>query len=282
MFRNFKNLLICSASLIPTSGYADTNSPVKLPPREKLKIYLLMGQSNMAGRGVPEQEDKTPHPRVFVFTQSNQWELAVEPLTLGEPKKNPGVGPGLAFAKVMADANPGVVIGLVPCAVGGTPLKRWMPGADLYSNVVVRAIAAAKFGMISGILWHQGEADSANSTNANSYGERLTKMIGDIRAELNLPNLPFVVGQTGEFNYTRPGNPQPFARAVNETLTKLPEKVPFTGCALSKGLTSKADLVHFDAKSQRELGKRYATEMLKLEKSPRLKRAESERKLLEK
>lgn len=248
------------------AAQAETNSTLNLPAKEKLKIYLLMGQSNMAGRGVPEKEDKSPHPRVIVFTQSNRWEQAVEPLTLGEPKKTPGVGPGLAFGKVMAEAHPTMTIGLVPCAVGGTPLRRWVKGGDLYSNAVVRAKSAAASGTLAGILWHQGEADSGNKTNAASYGERLGKMIADIRAELKTPNLPFVVGQTGEFNYDREGNPQPFARLVNDTLAHLPEKVPFTGCALSKGLTSKADKVHFDTPSQRELGKRYATEMLKLEK----------------
>lgn len=282
MLRILQKLFALFATTTICIAQAETNSPAKLPPKEKLKIYLLMGQSNMAGRGVPEKEDKTPHPRVLVFTQSNQWELAVEPLTLGEPKKTPGVGPGLAFGKVMAEAHPAISIGLVPCAVGGTSLKRWVRGGDLYSNAVERAKAAAQSGTLVGILWHQGEADSASQTNAASYGERLTKMIGDIRADLNSPKLPFVVGQTGEFNYTRPGNPQPFARVVNETLKNLPNQVPFTGCALSKGLTSKADLVHFDTSSQRELGKRYAAEMLKLEKSPRLKRAESERKLLDK
>lgn len=267
-----------------TLAQAQTNAANQPPTREKFKVYLLMGQSNMAGRGVPEKEDKTPHPRVLVFTQSNQWQVAVEPLTLGEKKKTPGVGPGLAFAKVMADANPGVSIGLVPCAVGGTPLKRWVKGGTLYENTVARARSSEKLGVLSGVLWHQGEADSGSQTNAESYGDRLTKMIADIRADLNSPKLPFVVGQTGQFNYTRPGDPQPFARLVNETLSKIPDTVPNTGCALSKGLTSKPDLVHFDAASQRELGKRYAAEMLKLEKAQqkpaRLKQAESGRKLL--
>ncbi|MEP6662480.1 MAG: sialate O-acetylesterase [Verrucomicrobiota bacterium] len=270
-------LFMCSAFAVP----AQTGT-VKLPPQEKLKIYLMMGQSNMAGRGVPEAEDKTPHPRVLVFTQSNQWETAVEPLTLGEPKKTPGVGPGLAFAKAMADAHREFTIGLVPCAVGGTPLRRWVKGGDLYENAVKRAQAAAAYGTIAGIIWHQGESDSTKATNANTYGERLTKMISDIRKELKQPNLPFVVGQIGEFGYDRLENPKEFARPLNETLAKLPETVPFTGCALSHGLTSKADFVHFDAKSQRELGQRYAVEMLKLEKRPRLRRGDSERKLLSK
>ncbi len=271
-------LLILSTLTLP----AETNSAVKLPPKGKVKIYLLMGQSNMAGRGVPEKEDLTPHPRVLMFSQSNQWEIAVEPITRGEKKKTPGVGPGLAFGKTIAETNPEITVALVPCAVGGTPLKRWMPGADLYSNAVVRAKTAAQFGTISGIIWHQGESDAGSKTNATTYGERLAKMITAIRMELKSPQLPFVVGQIGEFNYNRDGNPQPFAREVNETLANISQRVPRTACALSRGLGHKGDQLHFDAKAQRELGKRYAAEMLLLEKSPRLKQADSERKLLQK
>ena len=94
--------------------------PVQLPVKAKLDLYLLMGQSNMAGRGKIGAEDKTPHPRVLVFTLANQWEPAVEPITHDKPRML-GVGPGLAFGKAMAEAEPGVTIGLVPCAVGGTP-----------------------------------------------------------------------------------------------------------------------------------------------------------------
>src|SRR5262249_11968425 len=143
-----------------TIASAQTNDTVKLPPKEELKLYLLMGQSNMAGRGVPEKEDLTPHPRVLRFTYGGFWTNAVEPVNRGEHGKTAGVGPGLAFGKAMAEANPDVVIGLVPCAVGGTPLERWEKGADLYTNAVARAHAAMKVGTLAGIIWHQGESDS--------------------------------------------------------------------------------------------------------------------------
>ncbi|MDB6027128.1 MAG: hypothetical protein JWM68_3351 [Verrucomicrobiales bacterium] len=247
---------------------ADTN-PVTLPAKEKLKIYLLMGQSNMAGRGIPEKEDLTPHARVLLFTQSNQWQVAVEPFRHNEKGKIPGVGPGLAFGKAMAETNSDVVIGLVPCAVGGTPLRRWVPGADLYTNAIARAKAVAPFGTLSGIIWHQGEGDAGTNTTASTYSERLTNMIHSLRKDLNAPNLPFVVGEIGEFCYDRPGDPLPFARVVNEALRKIPEKVPFTGCALSHGLRDKGDLLHFSSEAQRELGRRYAVEMLKVQGSLR-------------
>jgi hypothetical protein len=235
--------------------------------KDKLQLYLLMGQSNMAGRGKLATEDKTPHPRVLVFTLQGKWEPAVEPITHDKPTML-GVGPGLAFGKAMAEKEPGVTIGLVPCAFGGTPLKRWQHGGDLYSNAVHRAKLAMRDGTLAGILWHQGESDSGTATNANTYGARLGQMIQDIRADLGAPNLPFVVGQIGEFLYDRGPDHSPYARVVNAALAELPQKVPATGCALAKGLKDKGDQLHFDAASQREFGRRYATEMLRLQSKP--------------
>jgi hypothetical protein len=253
-------------SITAASG-AQTNTAApaaQVPVKAKLHLYVLMGQSNMAGRGKLGAEDKTPHPRVLVFTLNNKWEPAVEPITHDKPGML-GVGPGLAFAKAMAEKKPGATIGLVPCAVGGTPLKRWQRGGDLYSNAVHRAKLAMQDGTLKGILWHQGESDSGTATNANTYGDRLAQMIVNVRADLACPDLPFVAGQIGEFLYDRGPEHSPYARVVNAALAGLPNRVPATACAPSKGLTHKGDQLHFDAASQRELGRRYATEMLHLQ-----------------
>ena len=235
-------------------------------PREKsagekarLRIFLLLGQSNMHGRGAIEAQDRKPLPQVLVFTPSNHWDLAIEPLHGYGPRA--GIGPGLAFGKCMAAQNTNVSIGLVPCAVGASELKRWERGGDLYSNAVARAQAARRDGVIAGILWHQGEQDSMYQTNAVTYHQRLVKMIADIRADLGQPDLPFVVGQIGEFLYTRKKQQTPYAGDVNDALASIPAEVPFTACVPSTGFTHLGDEVHLDARSQRELGKRYANAM---------------------
>jgi len=259
--------LLVYASVTAMAASAQTNvatHSVQLPVKAKLHIYLLMGQSNMAGRGVVGPEDKATHLRVLMFTLRNEWEPAVEPITHDKPTVL-GVGPGLAFGKAMAENEPGVTIGLVSCAFGGTPLRRWEHGGDLYSNAVQRARLAMRDGTLKGILWHQGESDSGMSTNANSYGDRLAQMIRDIRVDLGSPNLPFVAGQIGEFLYDRGPDKSPYARVVNEAIAKLPDKVPAAGYAPSNGLTHKGDVLHFDAASQREFGRRYAAVMLQLQ-----------------
>ena len=230
--------------------------------KANLQIYLLLGQSNMHGRGRIETEDRTPHPRVFVFTASNRWELAVEPIHGVAPRA--GIGPGLVFGKLMAAWNTNANIGLVPCAVGATELKRWERGGDLFARALARAQAARRQGALAGILWHQGEQDSMTATNANTYHDRLVKMIGDLRADLGSPRLPFVAGQIGQFLYSRRVQQTPYAKAVNDALEQIPSDVPFTACVDSVGLTHVGDEVHFDGTSQRELGKRFAAAMQKL------------------
>jgi hypothetical protein len=249
----FSSGLLCSAA-----------EPAKQPAKENLHIYVLMGQSNMAGRGVPENEDKTPHPRVLMFATNNTWLPAVEPLTK-DPHKFHGVGPGLAFGKAMAEKNPTITIGLVPTAVGGTPLSRWQKGADLYENAVRRAKRAMQDGKLCGVIWHQGESDTGTEENANSYGTRLAKMISDLRTDLNAPDLPFVAGELGYFIFTRTNKPVPLAKVVNAAIRDLPKTVPHTGWTSAHDLTDKGDQLHFDAKSQREFGRRYADVMMKVQ-----------------
>ncbi len=239
---------------------------LKLPGKKDLHVYLLMGQSNMAGRGKIEEQDKTPHERVWRLNYSNTWELAVEPVHQ-DRAKGLGVGPGLSFGKSMAEHNKKAVIALVPCAVGGTLLVRWSKEGDLYSNALVRAKIAMKDGTLKGILWHQGENDSIKLETAETYEERLVKMIEDFRKDLGQPAIPFVAGQIGEFLYTRKDpTATPHARMINDALAKIPGRVLNTACWKATGLTHHGDEVHFDTKSQREMGRRYAEEMIKLQK----------------
>jgi hypothetical protein len=253
---------ICIFSLA-YSAFAATNQ-VPLPARDKFDLYLLMSQSNMAGRGKIGEEDKTPHPRVIMFETNDTWVVAIDPVTK-DRKSGLGVGPGLSFGKTMADKIPSVTIGLVPCAVGGTPLKRWQKGGDLYERAVKRAKLAMKNGTLKGVLWHQGESDTGAKTNADTYGARLAQMIKDLRADLDAPNLPVVVGELGPFVINRTKDNLPLAKVVDDALKALPQNVPLTACASSEGLKDGGDALHFDAASQHEFGRRYAAEMLRLQ-----------------
>lgn len=257
----FAALLLGLSSLATVQADDDA----KLPPKEKFHLYLLIGQSNMAGRGAVEAADKTPHPRVLKFTKEMTWAPAVDPLHFD--KSAAGVGLGSSFGRAMADANPDVTIGLIPAAVGGTPLGRWEKDKDLYKQGLERARAAMKNGTLKGILWHQGESDSGKEETAQSYRDRLAKMVVDLRADLGAGEVPFVAGKLGEFldEKIKDGKPTSYWKTVNAQIGTLPEKAPNTAAVDSTGLKDKGDKVHFDSPSLREFGKRYAAAMLKLQ-----------------
>ncbi len=52
----------------------------------------------MAGRGMVEEQDKAPHPRVLKFTKENAWALATNPLHFDKPTIA-GVGLGSSFGR---------------------------------------------------------------------------------------------------------------------------------------------------------------------------------------
>lgn len=246
---------------MPAQAQFVTNS-VKLPAKAKFHLYLMMGQSNMSGRGVVEAEDRTPHPRVLMLTTNAMWQPAIEPVTHDRPKLL-GVGPGLAFGKAMAEKSRSATIGLVPCSLGGTPLERWQKGGDLYSNAVYRAQLVMKQGTLKGVIWHQGESDSKPGL-AETYGARLEQMIRDLRTDLGVKKLPFVAGQLGVFLNTRKTNNVPEAKIVDAAIAALPARLSHTAFVSSEGLTHKGDQLHFDSASERELGRRFARAMQEL------------------
>jgi hypothetical protein len=236
------------------------------PPTDKdrFHIYLLMGQSNMVGRDTRNLDSQTGDPRILSLNGAGQWVIAHDPLH-EDSRIKPGVGPGLWFAMEMIKTDPNIVIGLVPCAVGGTPLRRWVKGGDLYEKAVQRAKLAAQSGVLSGVLWHQGEADTNKLEDAETYEVRLTQMFMDLRSDLGQPNLPVVVGQLGDFLSLTPEK-YPFLDKVRTAIKHVPGVLPNSGYADSAGLTDKGDKLHFSAEAQKEFGVRYAKAMKALQK----------------
>jgi hypothetical protein len=226
---------------------------------QNLRIFLLCGQSNMAGRGDVEASDRHSIERVWSMNKANEWGPAKDPLHFDKPAIA-GVGLGRTFARLLANADPGARIALVPCAFGGSALHEWAPGAPHYENTLNRARIALNNGRLSGILWHQGEADSADKQRAESYLERFSTMVASFRKELG--DLPVIVGQLGEF--IRADN-FPYAATVNQQLARVPLEVKRSAFVSSAGLGHRGDEIHFDSAGFREFGRRYAHAYLGLD-----------------
>lgn len=238
---------------------------VKIDPNERYDLYLLIGQSNMAGRGNIEAQDTITDPNVFMLNKASEWVPAKSPLHFD--KSVAGTGLGLTFGKIMAKESKRKV-GLIPCAVGGTSISMWMPGAydkvtktHPYDDAIRRTKVALKSGDLKGILWHQGEGD-ASKEKAALYEQRFDSLILNLQHDLSvdISSIPLVVGELGRFYCERNSG----GNQINLVLKHIAETQKNRALVSSEGLIHKGDSVHFDAASQRELGKRYAKKVLKL------------------
>ncbi len=250
-------LLVFVLIPVPDLVAQEDQSPV---PAEKSKfhLFLLAGQSNMAGRGKVAEADRTRHPRVLMLDKSGSWVPAVDPLHFDKPSA--GVGLGKTFGIDYAAANPQVTVGLIPCAAGGSPIDSWEPGgyhsqtkSHPYDDALERSLIALRSGTLKGILWHQGESDSHKKLSED-YEQKLHNLIARFRGDLQSPEVPFIAGQMGQFA-ERPWDDD--RKRVDVAHQSLPDKIPNTGFASSKDLSHKGDIVHFDAESYRELGHRF-------------------------
>lgn len=220
------------------------------PGGKKIQIYLLAGQSNMAGRGTVEAIDTLINPHIWMLNKNEQWVPAREPLAFDKPKVV-GVGPGFAFANALQQADPSVYIYLVPSAVGGSRIDLWQPGA--YDSATRRVKKAMPAGELKGIIWHQGESD-CNPKLSGGYEAKLTALIKRFRSDLGNSKLPFVAGEIAHFR----AEENPDKQVVNKAIRTVVSNMPFCGYVETHGLQHRGDSLHFDSPSAREIGRRYA------------------------
>ena len=253
-------MVVVVASLRAEGG--DWDIPTE---KEKFHVFILMGQSNMAG-GIPgkelTKEDKTPVPHILL-RRGKGWIPAAHPLHLGG-KKN-GFGLGLPFAKEYLKNHPGVAVGLVPCASGGKRIDLLKKGSNIYRAAMGKTKLALETGTIKAVLWQQGESDTVTDERADSYEEKLHQLIADVRKDMGSPDLPFIVGDLGQLYGIGENNPNPDPgkvariKKIRNALRGVLTKVKNTGYVETKGLTycDVPKCTHFDRKSYITLGKRY-------------------------
>jgi hypothetical protein len=262
-------LFIVLGAVLPgfvLASCARADDAIQLPPRDRLHLFLLAGQSNMAGRGELEARDQEPIPHVLSLDATGNWVRARDPIHWDKPTA--GVGLARAFAVEYLKHHRGVTVGFIPAACGGSPISTWEPGqyfepthSHPYDDALARTRRALEFGTLRGILWHQGESDSKPEL-APRYEAALTALIDRLRGELGAPRVPFLIGQLGQFAAVPWNDP---TRSVDAAHRHVAATASLAAFVSSDGLTSNPDNIHFNSASLREFGKRYATALAGLE-----------------
>jgi len=236
-----------------------TEKPSSLPPKERFYIFILAGQSNMAGRGVIMPEDTITDSHVLMLDKNNEWVFAKEPLHYYEPQRT-GLDCGLSFGKELSKRyGDQITIGLVPCAIGGSSIEQWLGDSTyrsvkLYSNLLEKLQLANPYGTIKGMLWHQGETN-ATMAGYSHYKEKLESFLAKVRKDLEQPSMPIYIAQLSSA-LTR--YQFPMADSVNKELTLIAAESKNIFLVNTTDLPVGKDSIHFTNKSQREMGKRFA------------------------
>lgn len=241
-----------------------------------MKSILMIGQSNMAGRGFINEVPMICNERILMLRNAG-WQMMAEPINYDRP--NAGIGLAGSFAAMWCMEHEGEQIGLIPCAEGGSSLDDWAVDKNLFKNAVIQAGFAMQDSELIGILWHQGESDSYGG-GYQTYYKKLQVIIESLRKELNAFEVPLIIGGLGDFlgkngfglNCTE-------YELVNEQLLKFAREQENSCFVTAEGLIPNPDGIHMDAVSQRRFGVRYYEAFVKREHV--LKPIENEMELLE-
>lgn len=221
---------------------------------EQIYSFLLIGQSNMAGRGYLHEVDPIKNDNLYVL-RNGRWMPMFTPLHW--ERKMAGVCLAESFGDECANTYR-TKIGLIPCADGGSSLAQWAPGDVLFDHAVFQAKLAMRTSTLAGVLWHQGEADCAPDLHP-LYEEKCTAIFEAFRKELGLADeVPFLVGGLGDFLKYREVSPflvnYPY---VNAQLRQMEAHQSYIHYVSAEGLPANPDNLHFSAKGLREFGRRY-------------------------
>ncbi|OYY79029.1 MAG: hypothetical protein B7Y43_03935 [Sphingomonas sp. 28-62-20] len=270
-------LVLLGVVLFGVPGCTTVSSGVKPRPSDAPIAFLLMGQSNMSGRGAttdPAALMIEPDPRIKMLGNDGVIAMAREPIDspVGQidavsVDRAAGVGPGLSFAKNLIARQPGRHILLVPCAKGGSAIAAWRTDRDrttLYGSCLARAQAAARDARIGGILWYQGESDAESLTLVGAWPSALSRLVRDLRRDLGQPHLPVIAVAIGD----RPTKGSYGSRFPAWAAMQRAQRAIRGRCldvVSAAGLPRNADGLHLSTTGEVALGAKLATAWIKIE-----------------
>ena len=250
---------------------------------KKFYIFLCFGQSNMEGNARIEPQDSTVDDRFRVLEavdcpnlgrEKGKWYTALPPLC----RCRTGLTPADYFGRTLvANLPKDVKVGVINVAVGGCKIElfdkdnyqsyvstapSWMINmikeydGNPYQRLVEMGKLAQKAGVIKGILLHQGESNTGDTT----WPQKVKLVYDNLLHDLNL-NSNAVPLLAGELVDAEQGGA---CASMNKIIAKLPQTIPNAHVISSAGCTQRGDKLHFTAAGYRKLGERYGMQMLSL------------------
>ena len=254
-------------------------------PDPDFHIYLCFGQSNMEGNAKIEEQDRQRVDARFQMLSAvdnpamererGKWYTAYPPLARG----NTGLTPADYFGRSLVQNLPeNIRVGVVMVAVAGckielfekdgyanyvaTEAPEWMKGmieaygGNPYGRLVELAKSAQQVGVIKGILLHQGESNTGDAAWPAKVKDVYDHLLADLGLEAG--SVPLLAG---EVVHADQGG---VCASMNEIIRTLPQTIPNSYVIPSSGCAVARDNLHFSAAGYRQLGRRYAAQMLSI------------------
>lgn len=282
---NMKTKLVMMMAVIMLITASSTFAQKTKKPDPKFYIYLCFGQSNMEAGARPEEQDKVVDERFQMLaavdnaklnrTMGN-WYVATPPINRPEN----AMGPVDFFGRTMVANMPeDYRVGVINVSVAGAKIELWdkngyktyldsaaswmqnickQYNGNPYQRLVDMARIAQKDGVIKGILLHQGESNSTDP----EWPNKVKAIYDDLMKDLDLKpkDVPFLAGEL------KSKEEHGVCYAFNtDILVNLPKVLPNSYIISSQGVKGSTDQFHFNTEGMRELGKRYAIQMLKIQ-----------------
>ena len=282
-------------------GFSEANARLD-GPGEPDEPFERIQQLNVTGN---DQENFGSEPNFTDPASQAAFEpryvAALDPLHDGfdtniQSKEGTFIGPGLSFAKRALEETTAEIF-LVPAAWSDTgfcrrgtnafPTLGWLTfnvGDDSFSGSLLhdRAITRTNLaieetgGILRGILWHQGEADSDDGLCAAAYEQNIRDLVNSLRSNIIVDargpiargpdsDVPFVVGTMSKGSDER-GDQLPFndfKTIVDGVHRNIANVVPNADFVNNDDLVPPAfpcgegSCIHFGAAAYREMGARY-------------------------
>ena len=233
---------------------------------EPLKVFILAGQSNMVGQGnmspvttsgtleyivanepetfghIKDGENWAVRDDVWIYYERSDTTTIKGGLTAGCGGSGTTIGPELQFGHVMGDfygeqvliikiawGGKSLAVDFRPPSSGGTVGPYYTLVQDIVDDVLANLPTHFDYSgqyEIVGFGWHQGWNDRVDDARNNEYEFNMVNFIKDVRADLGISNLPFVIATTGMSGWTET-HPRALslmeAQLAMEDFTKYPE-----------------------------------------------------------